>query len=383
MALGVGEIEPGDGRAGPHGEALGQLDAGLVINVHQLPQRPLLGVVGLGRIAGRGADAAILLENEIVVREALVARIAPQLAAHLGMEGFRKGFREPVRERLGDDAVVIVGHLDVGPDRLLLAEARGDGKAAHVVGEPGLHRRHEIGECGMGAVASGIAGDLLAQREKLPAFVLARLVGEEHNVVADAVGRPEADDGIRRVPLLGDDAVEQSAGVGKELLRLAADLVVVEDRGIAAGELPRLEERRPIDEGHEIGERERLERARPEEGRLRRYVAGPVDGILVGTRGRERDALLLGFVGEMRLAHLHVFGLDAVDVGFRFRFREQVRDHAHGTARVQHVDGLAAVVVRADLDRGVHAAGRGAADQQRHGETFPLHLGGNEAHLVQ
>ncbi len=36
--LGMGEIEPADGCRGEHGEALSQLDAGVVLRVQQFPQ---------------------------------------------------------------------------------------------------------------------------------------------------------------------------------------------------------------------------------------------------------------------------------------------------------------------------------------------------------
>ena len=57
--------------------------------------------------------------------------------------------------------------------------------------------------------------------------------------------------------------------------------------------------------------------------------------------------------------------------------------HADGAARIGHVDRLAAVVVRADLHRRVHAARGGAADQKRQVEALALHLGGDMAHLVE
>src|SRR5699024_11720290 len=48
-------------------------------------------------------------------------------------------------------------------------------------------------------------------------------------------------------PLLRDDLVEHLARVGIERARDLADLGVVEDRREAAGQLPGLEERRPVD----------------------------------------------------------------------------------------------------------------------------------------
>ena len=62
---------------------------------------------------------------------------------------------------------------------------------------------------------------------------------------------------------------------------------------------------------------------------------------------------------------------------------EQARGDADGAAGVEHVHRLAAQIVRADLDRGVDAAGRRAADEERHVEALALHLGGDVAHLVE
>ena len=81
--------------------------------------------------------------------------------------------------------------------------------------------------------------------------------------------RPEADDRFRREPLLLDDlpqhrlrVVEQGAGGG-------ALLGIVENGREAALQLPRLEERRPVDVARELREIVGLERARAEKARRR------------------------------------------------------------------------------------------------------------------
>src|SRR5580700_10501957 len=68
MALRVAEIEPAHRGAGPHGEALGELDPRCRLAVEEGEQRPLLGVVGLRRIAGRRADADIFLSRQLAGR---------------------------------------------------------------------------------------------------------------------------------------------------------------------------------------------------------------------------------------------------------------------------------------------------------------------------
>ena len=98
---------------------------------------------------------------------------------------------------------------------------------------------------------------------------------------------------------------------------------------------------------------------------LRRRVGRPVDLVAVRAGGGERQALLLGLGAGVGVGELAVLLADAGDVGRLRLGREQARDDADGAAGVGDVDGLAALVARVDLHRGVDAAGGGAADQQR------------------
>src|SRR4029077_15042522 len=78
--LRVPEVVAADRRARPHRERLGQADPGPRCGVQELEERPLLGVVRAGRIAGRRPDALVALSDEVVVGQALVGGVAPQLA---------------------------------------------------------------------------------------------------------------------------------------------------------------------------------------------------------------------------------------------------------------------------------------------------------------
>src|SRR5215813_3803225 len=82
VALGVAEIEPADGSARPHGEALGELEPYPPLAVEQRKQRRLLAVVGLRGIARRRPDAAIFLPDQLHVAERLVRGIEPEYPAH-------------------------------------------------------------------------------------------------------------------------------------------------------------------------------------------------------------------------------------------------------------------------------------------------------------
>ena len=73
----------------------------------------LLGVVGLGRIAGRRADAAIVLRDQLLAGELLLRRVAPQLAAHALVHALGEGLGQAVGQRLQHDAAVVVGLVDV------------------------------------------------------------------------------------------------------------------------------------------------------------------------------------------------------------------------------------------------------------------------------
>src|SRR3954452_21919122 len=59
--LRVGEVQPADRGPRPHGHALGELDAGVGLDVEQLPDRLLLGVLRARRVARRRPDAGVLL----------------------------------------------------------------------------------------------------------------------------------------------------------------------------------------------------------------------------------------------------------------------------------------------------------------------------------
>ena len=64
------EVVAADRGARQHRERLGQADAGPRLGVEQLEERPLLGVVRAGRVAGRRPDALVALGDEVLVGQA-------------------------------------------------------------------------------------------------------------------------------------------------------------------------------------------------------------------------------------------------------------------------------------------------------------------------
>src|SRR5581483_2587435 len=67
LRLRMREVPARHRRARPHREALGELDAGVALRVDQLPQRRLLRMLWACRIAGRRADAFVLLADQRLV----------------------------------------------------------------------------------------------------------------------------------------------------------------------------------------------------------------------------------------------------------------------------------------------------------------------------
>ena len=175
--------------------------------------------------------------------------------------------------------------------------------------------------------------------------------------------------------------IEQRVGFGEDLARLLALLRVVEDARVDALQFPGVEERRPVDELAQRGEREVVEHAHAGE-RGRGHVFGaPLDGRAAAARGSRARRALLARRG-VGLAQRLVLGAMLRDERGLAVLAEQAGGHRHGAAGVEHVDdGLA--VVRRDLDGGVRAAGGRAADEQRQLEALALHLAGHVHHLVE
>src|SRR5690606_13519871 len=117
---------------GEHGVVLGEehaAAAGLVVvgcGVEQLEQRGLFGVIRAGRVAGSGADADVLLADQRLVVQRLVAGVAPVLLAHPSLPPLALGL--------------------VGLGQFVGTDAGGGDEAADVVGLAAFLRRDEVGQ---------------------------------------------------------------------------------------------------------------------------------------------------------------------------------------------------------------------------------------------
>ena len=84
-------------------------------------------------------------------RERLLGRVGPKFLAHTPVQAFGERFGKTIGQRLGDDRGIIVVGMFVSLDHGFLADARGHGEGADVVGKPARARRDEIGERDIGA----------------------------------------------------------------------------------------------------------------------------------------------------------------------------------------------------------------------------------------
>ncbi len=147
--------------------------------------------------------------------------------------------------------VVVVVALEPAGE-LVGADAGGDDEAAQVVGV-GADRRDKVGERQADRFVL-----LLARHREPGELAAARGVGwvvDDDLVFGGRVGREEPVGAVRSEQLLGDDAVEQRLAIGEDLTRGGRLLGIVEDRRVAARELPGVEERRPVDPADQLVER--------------------------------------------------------------------------------------------------------------------------------
>ena len=288
------------------------------------------------------------------------------------MQPFGGRFGQAVGQGLEHDRrIVVVGGLEAG-DVFVDAEAGRDRKGAGVV-----LLADEIGQRRVETALRLL--DLLAQADPAGRFLAARFVGVEHDVFVLTLGRVEAEHRLGGQPVFADDLGQHGLGIVEQLAGGFADRFVLQDGRVAAGQVPALEEGRPVDIGHEIGERDgdflatELGRFDRGVGLVPRETIGP--GVV---QRNQRGALAASVFG----AHGFVFGGDFGVVGIALVDGEQLGGDADGARGIRHVNHRA-FGVRRDLDRGVGAAGCRAADQQRLFHAVALHLGRDVGHFFQ
>jgi hypothetical protein len=160
-------------------------------------------MVRAGRIAGGGADAAILLADQRLVGQLLARGIAPQITADMGVQRFRKGFGKAVGQSLQENvAVIVMVRLETFQMRLDPMDAHGE------TAQPVVRRVDEVGQAEIGAAPA--LDELLAQHGQAGAVV-------EQDVIAFTMRGPESADAARGQPLFLDDPRQHFLRIGKRL----------------------------------------------------------------------------------------------------------------------------------------------------------------------
>src|SRR6266545_7689144 len=100
------EIEAAHAAPRPHGEVFGQLYAGVLLPVEELPEGAFLSVVRARGIARGRSDSAILFVDEVLVGKLLVRAVTP-FFTNAFVQVFGKGLGQTIGQRLGHDRVVV------------------------------------------------------------------------------------------------------------------------------------------------------------------------------------------------------------------------------------------------------------------------------------
>ena len=243
--------------------------------------------------------------------------------------------------------------------------------------------RHKI--CQAAAGFAGLFFCLLAQAMPCEHSSFTRLIGIQSNViVVDAVGRVQAHHTMRRDPSAFNDFLQHLLSIVENFLRFNAYYFVFQDGGVRAGQIPSLKERTPIDVARQFGQIEILENTATNEFRCGCFEGSPINRRFVATRFGQWPHGRLFFVG-MHLTHFGVIGIELVHVCGGV-VRQQALRHTHTSGGIGHIDHRA-FVVRCNFDSGMHTAGGGAPNQQRHFAQTEmrifLHFAGHVLHLFQ
>ena len=150
------------------------------------------------------------------------------------------------------------------------ADAGGHGKTPDIIRLAALHRRDEVrqGVVGLPGWLDGLLTKMMQGGESLRA----RVIRVEVDVVTLAGGGEKADHGPGRQPFFLDQRGQHRLGILKEVARLFADDVVIENFRVTARQLPGMEERRPVDEVDQFLQGITIQGLDAQEGRLGRDI---------------------------------------------------------------------------------------------------------------
>ena len=205
-------------------------------------------------------------------------------------------------------------------------------------------------------------------------------VAVDDEVVVLGVRRPESVDAACLQRALGGDLVEQLVRIREQVARDLSLLRVVEDRRIAALELPRVEEERPVDVVAQRRDRLLGDPQAGERGR-REILCLPLDARPASSRFADREHRLARLLRVERAQPVLLHAVLGVEPRAALAV-QQVADDADDARRIEDVHGRL-VVLGGDANRGVLLRGGRTADEEWELEAAPLHLLRDADHLVE
>ena len=226
------------------------------------------------------------------------------------MQPFGERFRETIGKRLQHDrAVVVVGALEL--DELLLdAQAGSDGERPHIVGYARIFGGDEIGQAIIWFAERTLV--LLAQVVPRHRDGVTGRVGVDLDVIAGGIRRRDHHHAVGGEPSALDQALEHLLTFRVHVARRLADDGIGENGGIRPGQLPSLEERRPIDQAGELAQIGVLELAPAYEVGCGRGVMPPIGLECIGARRCKTNQRRTFFCGVLH-ANLVVIESDCGD----------------------------------------------------------------------
>src|SRR4051794_24008079 len=138
------EIEAADGGGWKHGAAVGQGQP-RAARIEEIEQLEFLAVIRTRGIPVGRTDAAILLRDQVVVRQALLVAIAPILTS-LRVEVFRERLGESIGQRLHHDRVVVVVIAFEAPREIVGTEAGRHREHSEIIRNTALAWSDEVGQ---------------------------------------------------------------------------------------------------------------------------------------------------------------------------------------------------------------------------------------------
>ena len=158
------------------------------------------------------------------------------------MEIFCECLGQAIRQGFSENHMIVIVIFSIFFHQLLEPVTGGDSKRSDMIR---AFVGNEIGEREIRLPLRLL--DLLSQEMKSSTHCGARLVGEENHIIPDSIRGKEPIDRTGGEQFLGDDGGQKLLRGRKQLGRLLAVFLMLQDRWIASAKLPGMEKRGPID----------------------------------------------------------------------------------------------------------------------------------------